>query len=300
MWNRKLTFVLVPNAKGSTRQVTLSVASLWIAAVALVALLVVSFYFSANFFTQQVSSHELDRLRAENRELSDKFEKMRWSLAAVEDRYAELVDKEVLIRGVFDLPEINPQERQLGIGGPTPPAVEAMSPTQSVAYRTERELDRLLRLSEFEIEKYAEVESALEGLKDRLDHTPSIWPTKGWLSSSFGMRDDPMTGYRRMHYGIDISGHRGTPIVAPARGRISRVGKAGGLGLMITIDHGYGFQTRFGHLSKTDVKLGQAIERGYVIGRMGSSGYSTGVHLHYEVRRNGKALNPIGFILNEM
>ena len=116
--------------------------------------------------------------------------------------------------------------------------------------------------------------------------------------SKFGMRNDPFTGYRRMHRGVDISGPIGTPIVAPSDGVIKTVTRNNDFGKMIAIDHGYGFKTRYGHLSQINVKRGQQVKRGDVIGLMGTTGYSTGSHLHYEVIRNGKFLNPQDFILN--
>jgi murein DD-endopeptidase MepM/ murein hydrolase activator NlpD len=296
----KFTLILIPNSQGVSRQMTVSRALVYSGALAVVLLLAAALYFSAEHFTDQVTSAELERLRAENAELSKKFEKMRWDLSEVEQRYADLVEKEVAVRTLFDLPEIDPEERQLGIGGPTPPAVAEMSPVEHEAYITEREIDRLLRLSDFELQNYQQIEEELVDLKDRLDHTPSIWPTKGWLSSGYGMRNDPFTGYRTMHHGIDVANRRGTPIIAAADGKVVSVRYNGSLGKMITIDHGYGFKTRYGHLHESKVKVGQKVKRGDVIASMGSSGYSTGPHLHYEVLRNGKSLNPTKYALNDM
>jgi murein DD-endopeptidase MepM/ murein hydrolase activator NlpD len=224
---------------------------------------------------------------------------MRWDLAEVDSRYQDLVAKEVAIRTIFDLPEIPTEERELGIGGPGSKTFADKSQIEKYAYKTEMEVDRLLRLSAFEIEKYSEVEKSLGDLKDRLAHTPSIWPAKGWLSRGYGMKHDPFTGYKQMHRGIDIANNHGTPVMATADGRVSRVGRVGNLGLVVTIDHGYGFVTRYGHLSKSQVKVGQRVSRGDVVALMGSTGYSTGPHLHYEVWRNGKILNPRDYILNE-
>jgi murein DD-endopeptidase MepM/ murein hydrolase activator NlpD len=300
MFGKKLTFMLIPNARGILKQISIPVSVIYFSGAAVVALLLVSLYFSAQSFNDRVDSNELERLRTENEALTEKFEQMRWTLAEVESRYDELVEKEVYVRTVFDLPAIDEQERRLGIGGPISPTVASMSDARKAAYTTEVELDRLLRLSRFELEKYGEVETALLELKDRLDHTPSIWPAKGWRSRGFGMKFDPFTGYKRMHRGIDIANQRGTSIIATADGKVVRASTAGGLGKMVVIDHGYGLETRYAHLSQYKVKVGQRIKRGDVVGLMGSTGYSTGPHLHYEVRRNGKAINPIKYILNEM
>ena len=297
---KKLTFLLIPDSSGSPRQISVSLALIYSLLGALLLLIIATFFLSSHFFSYEVSQDELTRLRAENTQLNDKYEQMRWNLAEVEDRYSELVSREVKIRSLFDLPEIASEERQLGIGGPEPAVFIEFSETEQEAYITELEVDRLLRLSQFELEKYSEVENSLSDIKERLRHTPSIWPTTGWLSRGYGMKYDPFTGYKQMHRGLDIANHTNTPVIATADGRVSIISTATQLGKMITIDHGYGYRTRFGHLNKLLVKRGQRVKRGDVIGLMGSTGYSTGPHLHYEIFRNNKFLNPNDFILNEM
>lgn len=297
--SKKITVMLIPNSQGIMKQMDLSVAGLYFGALTLVALLATTLYLSAGYFTDRVTRAELQQLRAENERLVDKYEQMRVNLAEVDSRYADLVEKEIIVRSAFDLPEINLEERQLGIGGPVSPAIKALSPAEQTALVTEAEVDRLLRLSSFEIEKYGEIEQELTDLKDRLNHTPSIWPCKGWLSRGYGMKHDPFTGYKRMHSGIDLANHSGTEIIAPADGKVVSVRYNGNMGKMVTIDHGYGFKTRYGHLLESKVKVGQRVKRGQTIALMGSSGYSTGPHLHYEVLRNGKSLNPRDYILND-
>jgi murein DD-endopeptidase MepM/ murein hydrolase activator NlpD len=291
--------MLIPDSDGILKQMKIPVGAIYFVVILALIFLATNLFFSAEFFTDKVSKAELTKLRAENSELKEKYEQLRWSLAEVEDRYTRLVDKEVKIRTLFDLPEIDPEERQLGIGGPLSPVITNLSLTEQTALTTEVEVERLLRLSRFELEKYNEVEDALSNVKKRLEHTPSIWPTKGWNSRGFGMKYDPFTGYKQMHRGIDIANRTGTPIIATADGIVKRARVSTGMGRFITIDHGYGFQSRYGHLSKFKVKEGQRIKRGDIIALMGSTGYSTGPHLHYEVMRNGKFYNPRKFILNE-
>lgn len=300
MFRKKLTLVVVPDSCEVSRQLNVRVWHLWAVLAGATILLFASFFLASEFFASQVNEAELARLQEENKQLAQKYEDIRWTLAETDTRYSELVQKEIALRQVFGLPEINIEERQLGIGGPGGLAVTALSETEQLAYATELEVDRLLRLSSFELEKYAEVEAGLGELKDRLDHTPSIWPTRGWLSRGFGMKNDPFTGYRRMHRGLDVSNNTGTLIIAPADGRVKSIMTDRGMGKMIVIDHGYGFITRYGHLSKILVKRGQTISRWDAIAQMGSTGYSTGPHLHYEVWRHGKVLNPRDYILNEM
>lgn len=123
--------------------------------------------------------------------------------------------------------------------------------------------------------------------------TPSIWPITGWLSSGFGSRTDPFTGARDFHPGLDISGDRGQPVVAPADGTVTGAAYSGNYGNLVTLDHGFGLSSRFGHLSRFAVSAGQQVRRGDVIGYVGSTGRSTSPHLHYEVLVNGQLTNPL-------
>jgi len=128
--------------------------------------------------------------------------------------------------------------------------------------------------------------------------TPSIWPAHGWLSSTVGTRRDPINGGRDFHEGLDISADRGTPVYATADGTVTAAGYEGGYGNLIVITHEYGLETRYGHLSKFLAKTGGKVKRGDIIGYVGSTGRSTGSHLHYEVRVNGRLLNPLQLLLN--
>lgn len=129
--------------------------------------------------------------------------------------------------------------------------------------------------------------------------TPSIWPAHGWLSSSVGRRTDPISGGADFHQGLDISADSGSPVYATADGTVTLAQREGAYGNLITIDHGYGLETRYGHLSKYEVKAGAKITRGQIIGRVGATGRATGPHLHYEVRVNGRLLNPLQLLLQQ-
>jgi murein DD-endopeptidase MepM/ murein hydrolase activator NlpD len=123
--------------------------------------------------------------------------------------------------------------------------------------------------------------------------TPSIWPVPGWLSSSYGNRQDPFTGSRDFHPGLDISANQGQPVLATADGMVSVASFNGSYGNLVVIDHGYGISTKYGHLSRFSVLSGQAVRRGDVIGYVGSTGRSTNPHLHYEIWVNGRMTNPL-------
>lgn len=123
--------------------------------------------------------------------------------------------------------------------------------------------------------------------------TPSIWPVAGWLSSAYGNRRDPFTGGRDFHPGLDISADYGTPVHATADGVIRAAGWNGNYGNLLVLDHGFGIQTRYGHLSKFAARAGQRVRRGEIIGHVGSTGRSTSPHLHYEILTNGQLANPL-------
>lgn len=126
---------------------------------------------------------------------------------------------------------------------------------------------------------------------------PSVQPvSKLNFTSNFGIRSDPFRGTAAMHAGVDIPGPTGTPIYATADGTIAEAERRGGYGNMVEIDHGKGIATRYGHMSKLLVIAGTHVKRGQLIGLMGSTGRSTGPHLHYEVRIDGRAVNPIPFL----
>jgi len=138
----------------------------------------------------------------------------------------------------------------------------------------------------------------LDDKRQRLVSMPSIWPSKGWLTSRFGARVSPFTGRRQQHNGIDIAAAGGTPIYAPARGRVSFAGRKGPLGNALVLDHGFGVKTVYGHTKKILVGTGDTVERGDEIASIGSSGRSTGPHLHYVVEVKGKPRNPLDYIFD--
>jgi len=147
----------------------------------------------------------------------------------------------------------------------------------------------------------------LQGLENRLRYvrrdverrealagaTPSIWPAHGWLTGTFGGRSDPFTGEPGFHQGLDISTEKGDPVFATADGVVESASYTGDYGNLMVVQHAFGLTTRYGHLSAFVAKPGQRVKRGDTIGRIGSTGRSTGAHLHYEILANGKLINPL-------
>ncbi|MCA9471304.1 MAG: M23 family metallopeptidase [Nitrospirales bacterium] len=134
---------------------------------------------------------------------------------------------------------------------------------------------------------------------ERWAATPSIWPVKGPITSKFGPRVSPFTGKKALHAGIDIGSPRGTEVRAPSSGKVVIAAYDARMGKFIRIDHGFGIETTYGHLSKMQVKYGQKVKRGDLIGLVGSTGkFSTGPHLHYQVAVNDRVVDPVQYILD--
>lgn len=143
----------------------------------------------------------------------------------------------------------------------------------------------------------AAIDYLMQGTREETNARPHAWPSEGgWLSSQFGTRADPFTGERASHHGVDIANRFGAPVLATSRGVVTFAGKMKDFGYMVDVEHGYGYKTRYGHLSSLAVRVGDEITDNQLVGRVGSSGRSTGPHLHYEVHRNGKVLNPSTFL----
>lgn len=162
-----------------------------------------------------------------------------------------------------------------------------------------RDLSLPLKLSNQDIGRLDkdlnQIISSLEKRQDELEHTPSISPIdhqKAWISCGYGMRVSPFTGKKQFHAGIDIAGWKGTPVMATANGTVDFARKWGSMGLTIKIKHNSRYMTTYGHLLRTAVKKGQHVKRGEIIGYVGNSGRSTGYHLHYEIKKDEKRINP--------
>ncbi|MBW2273875.1 MAG: M23 family metallopeptidase [Deltaproteobacteria bacterium] len=156
----------------------------------------------------------------------------------------------------------------------------------------------LVQVADHRALSLVELIDQLEDKSTRLASLPSVWPARGWLTSRYGPRISPYTGRRQMHSGIDIAAREGTEIVSPARGRVSFVGRKGPLGNALMVDHGFGVKTVYGHTSKIHVKAGDEVQRGQLIAAIGSTGRSTGPHLHYVVQVKGKTKNPLDYIFD--
>jgi murein DD-endopeptidase MepM/ murein hydrolase activator NlpD len=216
---------------------------------------------------------ENQRLRAENERQRRELNDLSNRVEAVEDTSRKLAEKSGV---VSDEQPVLP-----GTGGPALPL-----DSDSLAA-----LEGKMNLIERNMKAYEDV------LRER-GYTPSIWPVVGKLESGFGGRRNPFggSGYE-FHSGQDIDAQIGDPVVAGASGKVTFTGWQNGYGQLVVIDHGDGLTTRYGHLSHIDIDQGQTVQRGQFIGRVGSTGRSTGPHLHYEIRINDEPVNPLQYLL---
>jgi murein DD-endopeptidase MepM/ murein hydrolase activator NlpD len=174
-------------------------------------------------------------------------------------------------------------------------AVEGQRDYASLAIR----IDRAVQETNVREQGVLELWETLSERQSLLSATPNIKPVRGWFTSKFGYRVSPFTSRPVMHAGLDIAAAPGSPIMAPADGVVSFAGYDPGYGKLVSIDHGYGVVTRFGHTSQIYVEVGQKIHRRDVIAAVGSTGRSTGPHLHYEVRVNNVPVDPQNYVLDE-
>jgi murein DD-endopeptidase MepM/ murein hydrolase activator NlpD len=215
---------------------------------------------------------ENQRLRAENEQQRQELNELSNRVEAVEDTSRKLAEKS----GVVNQEPVLP-----GTGGPALPL-----DANSLAA-----LEGKMNLLERNIKAY-------ESILHERGYTPSIWPVVGKLESGFGGRRNPFGGRSyEFHTGQDIDAQTGDPVVAGATGTVTFVGWQNGYGQLVVIDHGGGLTTRYGHLSHIDVTQEQTVERGQFIGRVGSTGRSTGPHLHYEIRINDEPVDPLQYLL---
>jgi murein DD-endopeptidase MepM/ murein hydrolase activator NlpD len=327
--DKSYTILVVPDRDAKVKKIRIEHRVL-VRAAACAALVLLAFIAAMAHYFQVVGKvAENGMLRAENMALQDRWKEAEQKFQHIND---ELDRVKRLNANLRHITQLNDPDRKLSISVPEPargdkpefvgggiatePAQSGMGPIatgegkmiadgDSRAGPMENDADLLKQLDELGKKVKAQEQEAralksyFEDQQALLASAPSVWPVRGWVTSDFSVRLDPYTGERVMHEGLDIATAMGTPVHAPADGTVVFAGLEGGYGHVLVLDHGYGLKSRYGHLSRIDVKVGQKVHRGDVIAAVGNSGRSTGPHLHYEVRVNGVADNPRKFILEE-
>jgi murein DD-endopeptidase MepM/ murein hydrolase activator NlpD len=294
---RRYTVVIADRLTGIVRDVTVSLPR-----VVLVCAAVFSLPVLIGLGARWSARLEIEQLRATNAALEVENGNYRAATGAltsqiqalgtvVEDLGARSALDPELARAMDRLPSV---VKARAAGGTTHPAGATVSSVLSTAFTSPEDTFGVLR------SLLAGLESRLRTVRGDVERrealaaaTPSIWPAHGWLTGSFGRRSDPLSGEEGFHQGIDISAAKGQPVYATADGVVESASYAGEYGNLLVLAHDFGLSTRYAHLSKFNVQVGARVKRGDVVGFIGSTGRSTGWHLHYEILANGKLINPL-------
>ena len=291
MAKRIHTVIIVPHGKADF--IKFSFSSRTFLAIASVVVVAVILSIIDIGFTGSAVDRRLDvqRLETENEELARVNQELEGTIAVVQrrlDEFEERTSRLALAAGM-----VGESGEPMLSEGQIPP-MNAGGPYT----RQPGDIQTLRLQGDIIAQHLASLEEAIADQEEKLSSTPTIAPVIGVITDGFGSRKDPFTGRRAYHHGLDLSGRRGTPIKAPADGVVVFAGRKGGMGRMIRISHGFGYQTAYGHLDKILVEPGQDVHRGDEIGLLGNTGRSTGPHLHYEVLKDGLYVNPLYYILD--
>ncbi len=297
--------MIVPQDSKRVLKLTVPFYGVVITGVVLLTATIMMFYVFSDYVYIMSEFHSVEQMKERNRKLGTQLYSYKVKIQGIEntmERLKALTTRLKIVSNIsggvdgLDNPEIDSEEDMIeGIDDLSMSSDSeidtqfrsAQNRLMDIEYKLAYQEEELTKLGEYFVEQ-----SAL------LASTPSIIPVKGWTTSTFGQRIDPFTRKITKHEGIDISTRIGTPIVAPADGVVTFAGNKPGYGLTLIIDHGYGIVTRYGHNSKFFVAHGTKVKRGMPISAVGSSGRSTGPHLHYEVLINGVPVNPKKFIMD--
>lgn len=299
---KKITIVYLPDGIKAVRQFK-------IPKVIFSIVLVLSFFATA--FLVWASNDYLElkqelpdnlKLVQENNQYKSQLSVLAGKIDQMNKKMLEVKEYENKLKSLVNLDTGDRDAQFLGIGGADTSLLDAENSGGKSSQRLVRLMHQSLDDLDTEISVKTQAKTKLfnflEKQKSMVSCTPSIAPADGWVSSRFGYRISPFTNKKEFHSGLDISSRVGSEISAPSDGVVSSIEKTDGLGLRLTVNHGYGFNTVYGHLSKVLVSKGQAVKREQKIALMGNTGRSTGSHLHYEVHLNGAPVNPERYILN--
>ena len=270
---------------------------------------VLALVFGVSGMSMAVGLEGTARLRARSLEeknvtLSSELGRIQAKVEGLEATLGDLSQKDAELRVMAGLEVIEQDVLEVGVGGPgqSTPESNPLYPVDEElgkkAFAVTYDLNALERRAPLLSPSLSAASGSPTAHPDLLEAIPSILPTTGLLSSAFSQRRFHPIHHRPLpHEGIDVSAPKGTAIMAAAKGVVVSSGWVAGYGLMVEIDHGYGFSTRYGHASKVLVRAGQRVERGDVVAQVGSTGIATSPHLHYEVRVQGRPQNPLNYVL---
>jgi murein DD-endopeptidase MepM/ murein hydrolase activator NlpD len=300
MSKRRWTIVVVPQGSSATKVIEISTTALKLAGSLTVAAAMLVLLLGYATLHRSLNLVRAERLERQNTLLATDLDLLHGRLNTLNETVTALEQQDTKLRLLANLDPIDPQVHAAGIGGPRPAEPEGPELDELLgrADQVRVNLNALIRRANLLASSFKEAGDSLALHADRLAATPSIMPTSGWLSSAFSrMREHPILHEARPHEGIDVTAPYGAPIEAPANGAVIQAGWEAGYGNTVVIDHGYGIVTKFAHASRILVRVGDKVKRGELIAQVGNTGLSTGPHLHYEVRINGRPVDPRRYIL---
>lgn len=240
-------------------------------------------------------------LKNENKALKNEIERLADSYQELVSDVENISELNSELRISANLEPISDEERMLGVGGGESYLSSNLNIRDVEVRDLLKSVDEMINVVKFEKNQTTEISEKLRINQELHNCIPAIMPTLGNYSiDGFGMRRHPILGVKKFHHGIDINCNTGTDVRSPGNGKVIAVERQAGFGLVVEIDHGFGYKTVFAHLSDATVKIGQKIKRGQVIAKSGNSGLSSGPHLHYEVHHNGIALDPTDFFFDDL
>ena len=290
------TLLILPKKHSSAKKMSLSGTLVKGVSIFMMGLILTMMYFSYDYIHIRREHAELKRLKQQTAEQKKQIEGLVDKVDQFASKMEELNQFDKKIRIMANLENRRDREKLLGIGGPVSEEKRLRSQMEkddkAMIAGVDQQVDHLMEEASSREQSFAVLLAFLKERKSLLAATPSVWPVMGWVTSEFGWRTSPFGDEREFHKGIDIATGYGRVIQAPADGIIAEVSYKQDVGQMIRIDHGHGVTTFYGHLSKAIVRSGATIRRGDRIGYVGSSGRSTGSHVHYAVMLKGVPVNP--------
>lgn len=274
----------------------------------LAAFIVVTAFFgiiSGFIFSKKVNSPEENSLTAELEEMKIQYELLNKKLKQSQEVLVQIEERDNNIyRSYFELDPISEDVRKAGFGGVNRYAKFSDWKYSDIVTEVSKNIDVLNKQLVIQSKSLDEIVLSAKEKEKMLSHLPAIQPVANKdlkrLASGYGMRLHPILKIGKMHNGLDFAAHVGTPIYATGDGKVKSVGRHGGYGNVVVINHGYGYETLYAHMSKFKVRRGQKVKRGDVIGYVGNTGLSTGPHLHYEIHKDGKEIDPISYFYQDV
>jgi len=263
-------------------------------------------FLTQQFFQYRTDKVELAELKHKSKIQKVQIEKFGKRVRNFETEMSRLenFEKKLRIITALDGESNKAKDGNWGVGGPHGLSNHSIrtaldKEVQAMLDSLDGDLNILTNQAKLRQVSFQELDEFFKNQRSLLSSTPSLWPTRGWVTSGFGYRKSPFTGLPEKHEGLDIASRKGSEIRATADGKVITAGRQYGYGNLIEIDHGYGVISRYGHNSKNIVKVGDKVKRGDLVALVGSTGRSTGPHVHYEIIVDGVPVDPRNYILED-